>query len=77
MIVQLCIAVTGILAVWLSQDHREQVRKYACFFGLGAQPLWLYTSYTEQQWGIFALTFVYIFAWSRGLYLHWIKKSDS
>ncbi|MEN0037940.1 MAG: hypothetical protein AAGC78_12780 [Cellvibrio sp.] len=53
---QLAIAFTGILAVWLTQDQRHSVRKYACLFGLAGQPFWFYTTYQAEQWGIFILS---------------------
>lgn len=35
MIDQMAIAVTGPVAIWLSQDRRENWRRYACVFGMG------------------------------------------
>lgn len=70
---QLAIAFTGILAVWLTQDQRHSVRKYACIFGLAGQPFWFYTTYQAEQWGIFILSFFYTFAWAKGFYLFWLK----
>lgn len=35
---QIAIALTGVVAIWLSQDKRERWRKYACLFGLVGQP---------------------------------------
>lgn len=72
---QIAVAITGILAVWLSQDPRLHRRKYACWFGLLGQPFWFYISYNEQQWGIFLLSFVYTFAWFRGFKNFWIDKN--
>ena len=71
---QLAIAFTGILAVWLTQDQRHSVRKYACLFGLAGQPFWFYTTYQAEQWGIFTLSFFYTFAWAKGFYLFWLKR---
>lgn len=67
------IAITGIAAVFLSQDERLNRKKYACLFGLAGQPCWFYETYFAAQWGIFGLTFVYTLAWSKGVYLYWIK----
>ncbi|HTF98601.1 MAG TPA: hypothetical protein VL995_20840 [Cellvibrio sp.] len=75
MISQIAIAITGIISVWLSQDTCTNRRKYACWFGLAGQPFWFYVSYTEQQWGIFLLSFVYTFAWMRGFKNYWIDKA--
>ena len=75
MISQMAIAITGIISVWLSQDTCTSRRKYACWFGLAGQPFWFYVSYTEQQWGIFLLSFIYTFAWMRGFKNYWIDKA--
>ncbi len=76
MISQIAIAITGILAIWLSQDQRIQRRKYACWFGLAGQPFWFYVSYQQEQWGIFALTFFYTFAWLKGLKCNWLNQQE-
>lgn len=76
MISQTIIAILGILSVWLSQDPHINRRKYACWFGLAGQPFWFYVSYSEQQWGIFFLSFVYTFAWMRGFKVYWLDKKQ-
>jgi hypothetical protein len=73
MLEQIAIFITGISAVWLSQDRKSAVRKYACLFGLAGQPFWMYSSYQADQWGVFILSFFYTVAWAKGFYLFWIK----
>lgn len=73
MIEQAFIAVCGVTAVWLSQDPREAYRKWACIFGLAAQPFWLYATYKAGQWGIFFLCFLYAYSWLRGFRNNWLK----
>ena len=72
MAVQLLIVILGVLAVWLSQDPRPSAKRYASIFGLSAQPLWCYASWTNEQWGIFAMSFLYLWAWGRGFYHNWL-----
>jgi hypothetical protein len=74
MLEQIAIFITGISAVWLSQDRKSAVRKYACLFGLAGQPFWMYSSYQADQWGVFILSFFYTVAWGKGFYLFWIKS---
>jgi hypothetical protein len=74
---QLAIGLCGVAAVFLSQDKRESRRRYACLFGLASQPFWLYTTWHAQQYGIFALCFLYMFSWMRGFYGHWIVRSNA
>jgi len=35
------------------------------------QPLWLYTTATEAQWGMFALSCAYTFVWAFNAWTHW------
>jgi hypothetical protein len=74
---QALIAITGIVAIWLSQDSRAGWRKYACLFGLAGQPFWFYSSYIAEQWGIFILCFFYTFAWLKGVRVHWMPESKT
>jgi len=70
---QIAIALTGATAVWLSQDKRDSYRKWACIFGLVGQPFWFYSAWAAEQWGIFALCFLYTFSWWRGFRNNWLS----
>lgn len=72
MIEQIGIAATGVTAIFLSQDKREHVRKWACISGLIGQPFWFYSSWVAGQFGIFILCFLYTLAWARGFKAHWM-----
>lgn len=67
------IAITGAMAIWLSQDRRDEWKKYACIFGLVGQPFWFYSSWATEQWGVFVLCFFYTLAWLKGFKLHWMQ----
>ena len=73
MIEQIAIALFGVTAVFLSQDNRPLVRKWAPILGLCSQPFWFYATFKAGQWGIFGLSFLYAFSWGRGFYYQWIK----
>lgn len=75
MIEQIAIGVLGLAAVFLSQDDRIERRRYACLCGLAGQPFWLYVTWKAQQWGIFALSFLYAYSWARGFVAHWVRRS--
>jgi hypothetical protein len=75
MFVQILIAVTGLMAVFLSQNEKIEIRKYACIFGMAGQPFWFYESYSAEQWGIFCLSFAYTIAWFKGIHLYWIRPT--
>lgn len=70
---QIAIAITGVVAIWLSQDSRDSWRKYACLFGMAGQPFWFYSAYTAEQWGILILCVFYTWAWFKGVRLHWMQ----
>lgn len=70
---QIGIAIFGVAAIWLSQDARESVRRWGCIAGLCAQPFWFYTTATNGQWGIFALSFLYTWSWCKGVRTYWLK----
>jgi len=42
-------------------------------FGLLAQPFWFYATWQAEQWGIFALSFLYAASWLRGLWTQWVR----
>lgn len=73
MIEQVFIACSSVTAMWLTQQHREDWKKYACLFGICGQPFWFYSSYTHEQWGIFVLSFFYTYGWMIGIQNNWIK----
>jgi hypothetical protein len=70
---QIAIALTGVTAVWLSQDTREAWRRYACLFGMAGQPFWFYATAKAEQWGIFVLCILYTYSWGRGVWNNWLK----
>lgn len=75
MIEQFVIAMFGVGATWLSQDPRPAWRRWSCILGLLAQPAWFYAAWKAEQWGIFALAFVYTAAWARGFWNGWVRRS--
>lgn len=73
MIAQAGIALTGTVAIFLTQSKSAEARRYACLFGMAGQPFWMYETFVAAQWGMFALTFLYALAWAKGIYQHWLK----
>lgn len=67
------IALFGIAAIVLSQDPNPVRQRYACLFGLAGQPFWFYAAWHSQQWSIGFLTVLYTLAWSRGLWMQWLR----
>lgn len=71
---QIAIAITGVVAIYLTQQPREEWKRYACLFGVVGQPFWFYSVYMAQQWGVFILCIFYTYAWVLGIYNNWIIK---
>lgn len=74
MIDQIGIALTGVTAIFLSQCKSEELRRYACLFGLAGQPFWFSAAISAEQWGILALNCLYAVAWAKGVWVHWLCK---
>jgi len=76
MIEQIFIALTGAVAIWLSQqEFNIGWKKYACIFGLLSQPFWFYTTLINEQWGIFILSIFYTYSWFLGFKNNWLKDN--
>lgn len=75
MLAQIIIGLCGVAAVFLSQDARPRRRRFACLFGLAAQPFSFYTTWKAGQYGIFTISFLYTFSWARGFIAHWVRRS--
>ncbi len=73
MIAQLALGLLGVIAIWLSQDARPDRRRFACLFGLAAQPFWFYAMWHAEQWGVFGLCFLYTWSWLKGVRTHWLS----
>lgn len=71
---QFVIAFTGVIAIWITQQGNESLKKYACLFGIAGQPFWFYSAYINEQWGIFVLCIFYTYSWVYGFYNFWVKK---
>ena len=67
MIAQVGIAVFGVAAIFLVTGSDARMRAAGCACGLCSQPFWLWTTWENGQWGIFALSVFYAYSWGRGL----------
>lgn len=73
-ICQTVIIVAGAFAAWLSQDPKFKLRRWSSLAGLIAQPFWFYSTFVNEQWGMFAVSFIFTAAYVRGFYEGWIKS---
>jgi len=70
---QILIALTGVVAIFLSQQSNDSYKKYACLFGMAGQPFWFYSAISNEQWGIFVLCLFYSYSWGVGIKNNWMK----
>lgn len=73
-IAQIIIATCGVTAIGLTQTGVRKFMRFAPVFGLMSQPAWFYTTFTNEQWGIFTLSFFYWSMWAYGLYNFWFNE---
>ena len=69
---QFAIAITGGVAIWLTQQGNSNIKKYACLFGMAGQPFWIYSAYNADQLGILALSIFTTYSWCVGIKNNWI-----
>ena len=72
-IVQFLLLVTSAVAVFLTQQQNENLKKFAPIVGLISQPFWIYATYNANQWGMFILSIFYILIWCIGIKNYYLK----
>lgn len=68
---QIWIAAFGMAAIWLVGRKDPKQRKRGFVLGVISQPAWLLASALQAQWGIFAVSCWYTYAWVSGLVNNW------
>ena len=74
-IVQLSIMIFGGIAIYLISLKRK-CRRWGYIFGLISQPFWIYTTFKNNQYGMFILSLWYTYSWINGIYNFWINKGE-
>jgi len=64
--IQMIIFILGVSALFMSQSKTPKERFIGCILGLCSQPFWFYTTFVNQQWGIFMACIFYTLSWLRG-----------
>lgn len=70
--VQVAILILSGSSVWLI-GRKENWSKWGYLIGLLSQPFWIYTSYVNEQLGIFILGIWYTYAWCQGIWNYIIE----
>ena len=75
-ILQVIIFITGASSIWLLAKDNG-ISKWGFVIGLVGQPCWVYITISNQQWGLFFLTFIYTYSYILGTYNYFIKKDNN
>lgn len=73
LISQFAILILGGLAIWLVSSKKDY-SKWGFVIGLISQPFWIYTTFSNKQYGMFVLSLWYTFGWTRGIYNNFKKN---
>lgn len=76
-LVQIAIAIIGVLVAWINQDPTERTRRWACVIGMVGQPFWFWSAWHACQWGVLAVTAGYTLAFMRGIWVYWLTPKPS
>jgi hypothetical protein len=71
-LVQLIIALSGVLALALTQSMLFERRRWASIVGLAGQPFWLTITFSWATWGMFLCSVLYTLVWCWSFYKHWL-----
>lgn len=71
---QLLIAVTTVPAIFLSQTRSARLQRLACMFGIAGAPVWLWTSFNPDSWGVFVTAIASAMGWLYGLWNFWGRR---
>lgn len=66
--VQLIIMFMGIITVSIFNLGSPKIIKYGSLTSLVTQPFWIYSTYINAQWGMFALSLIYTLLSAVGTY---------
>jgi hypothetical protein len=68
------ISILSLSSIGLAYYHAQDLRKFACLFGLAAQPFWIAHVIMTEAWGILPLTPAYTILYLLAIKQHWLAK---
>lgn len=72
-LVTVFISLLSLASISLAYYKPVDLRKYACLFGLAAQPFWVAHVVMSEAWGILPLTPAYALLYLLAVREHWFK----
>ena len=73
---QICIVIFGASSIWFI-SRKEKWSRYGFILGLISIPPYLYTTYINDQGGMFVLTLFYCYSYCQGIWNYFIKESKN
>lgn len=68
---QVGVTLFSLIAIYFTTSRDPLLRRRGPVFGLTSQPFWLVATAQAAQWGMFALSWVYVAMWCRGIWNFW------
>lgn len=75
-IVTAVISVLSLTSIALAYYSKQDMRRYACLFGLAAQPFWIAHVVMSEAWGILPLTPAYTILYLAAIRTHWLQREE-
>jgi len=73
---QCAILLMGAATVWLLCLKSPRWQRWGCAVGFAAEPFWLWSSWRNEQWGVFVLCWVYGAVYAVGWWRRWANISE-
>jgi len=74
-IAQIVVFFTGVSSLWCLASQDPKYRMWGGLIALIGEPFWFITTYTNKQWGIVILVFIYAANYLRIWYKNWQAHS--
>ena len=72
--IQTGIVILSCISAWLISS-KGSWNKWGFVVGLASEPFWFYTTYTHEQWGLFAICFFFTWTHARGARRGFTKRT--
>lgn len=81
-LIQLCIAICGLTAMWWAMGNSPVLRRWAPVVGLASQVFWFTFAWLADRKGVdvrglLVLCGAYTIVYVRGIFIHWVWARPS
>jgi hypothetical protein len=75
-LITIVISVLSLASISLAYYKAKDLRRFACLFGLAAQPFWIAHVVMSEAWGILPLTPAYTVLYLVAIKQHWLAPTE-